>query len=91
MIHQLLGNIRTYQASAGTNTRIKKYLKSGRKPWTKGYKEHKKAVLRDILGDEKLLDCFLHNRDLTANYGFRLDERVIEYPWVLARLGVAKH
>ena len=47
-------------------------------------------VLRDVLGDQELLDRFLHNRVLPANYGFRIDERVVEYPWVLSRLGVAE-
>ena len=47
-------------------------------------------VLRDVLGDQELLDRFLHDRVLPANYGFRIDERVVEYPWVLARLGIAE-
>lgn len=37
-----------------------------------------------------MLHLFLYNRVLPGNYAFRIDERVVEYPWVLSRLGVAK-
>jgi SAM-dependent methyltransferase len=54
-----------------------------------GYSEYKETVIRDVLENKNLLDCFLHNRVLPAQYGYRLDERIVEYPWILARLGVA--
>ncbi len=90
MVFRLLKAVRKWRTSARANAKIKKYLTSGCKPWTEGYKEYKEMVLRDVLSDQDLLDCFLHNRVLPVNYGFRIDERVVEYPWVLARLGVAE-
>ena len=71
------------------NARIHKYIAQGRKPWTPGYGEYKEKVLCTLLGDQDILDRFLHNRNLPVNYGFRIDERAIEYPWVLSRLDVA--
>ncbi len=79
-----------YLASANCRVSILKYRVSGRKPWTVGYSEYKEMVIRDVLRNEELLDCFLHNRVLPAQYGYRLDERIVEYPWILARLGVAE-
>jgi SAM-dependent methyltransferase len=70
--------------------KIKKYLASGSRPWTLGYNEYKGMVLRHVLIDKEVLDCFLHNRALPIRYGLRLDERLVEYPWVLARLDVAE-
>ena len=43
-----------------------------------------------MLTDHELLARFRCDETLPANYGFRIDERVVEYPWVLARLGVAE-
>ena len=79
-----------YLASANARVSILKYRVSGRKPWTLGYSHYKEMVIRDVLRDKDLLDCFLHNRVLPARYGFRLDERLVEYPWIFARLGVVE-
>ena len=93
--HEMIGVVRIYrlieelQKSAREESRIKRYLKSGRIPWKEGYEEYKRKVLRHILNDQKLVDRFLHGRDLPQHYGFRMDERIIEYPWVLSRLGFA--
>jgi len=64
------------------------YLISRRKPWTPGYQEYKELIIGHILKDQDLIDRFLHNKALPPRYGFRIDERIVEYPWVLARLGV---
>jgi len=57
------------------------YLRSGRRPWSRGYGEYRQ---REI---ERILDHGLFRTDrLPRGYGLRLDERVIEYPWLLSRL-----
>ncbi|MFC1917408.1 class I SAM-dependent methyltransferase [Chloroflexota bacterium] len=61
-------------------------MASGRKPWTPGYADYKEVLLGEVLGNQGLLDRFRLNSALPAQYGFRIDERIIEYPWVLARL-----
>jgi hypothetical protein len=88
--YRLFENIGRRLASGRTDVKIRKYLKSGCKPYTPGYKEHKKKVIYSMLADEELLSLFRCDKILPANYGFRIDERVVEYPWVLARLGVAE-
>lgn len=62
------------------------YHARGRHPFSKGYKSFQKAYVAHALGDETLLERFRSGAQLPASYGLRLDERVIEYPWVLARL-----
>jgi len=90
MSSQLFRNVVSWCTSIRTHARIMNYLISGRKPWTSGYQEYKELILGHMLKDQALLDCFLHNKALPALYGFRIDERIVEYPWVLARLGVAE-
>lgn len=90
MVPELLWSFKRWRKSIISNARKLQYLASGRKPWTPGYKEYKEMFLRHALGDHNLLDRFLHNSALPVQYGLRLDERVVEYPWVLARLGVGE-
>jgi SAM-dependent methyltransferase len=88
--YRLFENIRKRHASGRTDARIREYLKSGCKPYTSGYKEYKKKILCDVLANQKLLACFRGGETLPANYGFRIDERIVEYPWVLAKLSAAE-
>lgn len=90
MSYHLFENIRKKRAAGKTNARIVEYLKSGCKPYTAGYKEHKKKILCDVLANQELLARFRCGETLPPNYGFRIDERIVEYPWVLARLSPAE-
>jgi len=51
------------------------------KPWARGYAEYKlRAIDRALRMGEFRAD------NLPAGYGFRLDERIVEYPWLFSRL-----
>lgn len=58
------------------------YVLLGRRPWTLGYYTAKKWAIQNAI-DNKL---FCGNSALPVGYGLRIDERVIEYPWVYSRL-----
>ena len=66
--------------------RVWKYLLAGRKPWTEGYRDYRYDFVRSVLRDRNLYECFRQNQQLPEGYGARLDERVVEYPWVISRL-----
>jgi hypothetical protein len=66
-----------------------KFLKNGQIPWSKGYAIHKEESIIDSITDFSVLDEFANNR-VPANYGFRLDERIVEYPWIFANLKKGK-
>ena len=53
----------------------------GKKPWRVGYVPYKFAAIRRAIGQGALRE-----RILPRGYGFRLDERIIEYPWLFSRL-----
>jgi hypothetical protein len=46
MVSQLLAKVRKWRMQARADARMKKYLTSGRKPWTEGYTEYKEMALR---------------------------------------------
>lgn len=65
---------------------VEKYLKSGRTPWSPGYKPYRYGQLSAIPADAKLLEAFGRNEPLPSGYGIGLDERIVEYPWLLSRM-----
>lgn len=54
---------------------------TGRRPWSYIYNLYKWKMIKKYLE----LDLF-NNGELKGNYGKRLDERIIEYPWLFSRL-----
>ena len=63
------------------------YLTGGRLPWTAGYWTFRNHYIRDVLAAPDRLAAFTVPGSLPPNYGERLDERTVEYPWALARVG----
>ena len=74
-----------------TDLMIMKYMVSNRRPWTMGYGEYKERTISNILNSQELFDNFLHNKSLPIKYGFRIDERIVEYPWLFSRLGAKEN
>jgi SAM-dependent methyltransferase len=62
------------------------YFLSGRKPWSTGYDAYKTRTIARICSNRQSLDVFVQNKILPNHFGLRLDERVVEYPWLLSRL-----
>lgn len=62
------------------------YVLRGRRPWSVGYLDYRSLYLDRVFGTPQLLDTFCGDRQLPTGFGVGLDERVVEYPWVLARL-----
>jgi predicted SAM-dependent methyltransferase len=83
---RILENVRKWRISSSRKRRISEYKKDGQKPWTKGYKEHREEVTQKSLNDTKLLDRFSQKKRLPTYYGYRIDERIIEYPWLFSKL-----
>lgn len=64
----------------------KVYILSGRKPWSLGYQISKFSFIKQVLTDEALMKKFYNFDPLPDKFGWAYDERVVEYPWTLARL-----
>ena len=57
------------------------FIVSGKKPWSYGYGEY-----RDKRISETIANIRGWSEKLGHGYGLRLDERIVEYPWVLSCL-----
>lgn len=54
--------------------------------WWQGYDEAKDSALADTLDSPGLLQRFRSGSSLPRGFGFTLDERIVEIPWVVANL-----
>lgn len=62
------------------------YVNGGMIPWSRGFSEYKERELLRILEDADLMKTFVAGGSLPNGFGYRLDERIVEYPFVFAHL-----
>ncbi len=55
-------------------------------PWTESYNERRQEVLLTAVRDRSLIASFASCSELPAGYGRGIDERCVEYPWLLSQL-----
>ncbi len=67
---------------------IDEYIEAGRIPWTPGYSKYKNRLMIETIKDPAMLERFRSGADLPYGYGERVDERIVECPWVLAKIGM---
>jgi hypothetical protein len=65
---------------------ILSYVDNGRIPWSRGYLEYRQQFVEQTLRDKRLMHSFRERQSLPDGYGIRMDERVVEYPWLFTRL-----
>ena len=63
----------------------KMYLNGGRKPWSRGYNEHKHFEINSAISNAQVLEAF-RNGKAPENFGVGVDERIFEYTWIFSRL-----
>jgi SAM-dependent methyltransferase len=68
------------------NIKRRRFIRTGCIPWSEGYTAYRKRAIRNALSDADLLARLAGQRDLPPKFGYRVDERIVEIPWVLARL-----
>lgn len=66
--------------------KLRSYISNGRKPWSVGYDQFKEKFLQESLNDVSLINIFQESGELPLNYGQFLDERVVEYPWLISHI-----
>ena len=65
--------------------KIKSFQKRGSDPWTPGYEEYKKQEILRVLQAGSFDPDYL-----PENFGYGLDERIVEIPWFFKRIPPGK-
>lgn len=65
---------------------LQEYLQNGKVPWSVGYDIYKLELMTKALSDKSFIELFNSGESLSSNYGVGIDERCVEYPWLLAHL-----
>lgn len=65
---------------------INSYTSNGFKPWSQGYIEYKNQKIIEYINNEEIINLFKYSKTLPTNYGSYIDERIVEYPWLISRL-----
>lgn len=74
-----------WKAAHITKANRKSYLANGQVPWSIGYDDFKWDAIKKAISDPRLQSSFTSNK-LMEGYGYRLDERVVEYGWIFKNL-----
>jgi len=65
---------------------LKRFHGRGRAPWSAGYETYKWQFIREGISNADLIDRFRRGQSLPPGYGVGIDERCVEYPWLLANI-----
>jgi SAM-dependent methyltransferase len=65
---------------------IDQYLAGEHPPWSSGYILYRRQFISQVLSSPEAMSPFRTGQLLPPGYGFGLDERCVEYPWLLAQL-----
>lgn len=66
---------------------LRAYFRSGQRPFSPGYGTYRAQLIQKALTDNSLMERFRLHEQLPHGYGQYIDERIVEYPWLLSRLG----
>jgi len=80
MIRKLVKSARTITLELRIKKNIAKYKSGGMIPWSMGYQEYKEEEIKKKV--YKIKTPWYPE----TNYGIGLDERIVEYPWILSKL-----
>lgn len=85
-LKQLITNWRKWRLDNYNSKLLKEYINNGRKPWSPGYGVFKSNLIQEVIADPEILSKFNNNLLLPEKYGEFIDERIVEYPWLLSKI-----
>jgi SAM-dependent methyltransferase len=65
---------------------VSDFTKNGSIPWSPGYARYKSQVITRMLRDNTIVELFRSGDPLPVKYGYGVDERCVEYPWLFSQL-----
>lgn len=78
--------LKQFLLQSKNDTSVQQFQADGYLPWTKGYVDHKWQQINEAINSDEILQIFRNQSQLPPKFGWRLDERIIEYSWLLSQL-----
>ena len=85
MTHFLRKIQRKIEANRKQNE-LNEFQNNGYLPWTAGYETYKWNTITETITSDDILKLFKLKKTLPSQFGWRIDERIVEYPWLLSQL-----
>lgn len=86
IVHTVKVRVRKWISRRSNRRLIADYVRRGRIPWSKGYRQYRAQYIAAALADPELVARFRRSEPLPPGYGIGLDERCVEHLWVISRL-----
>jgi SAM-dependent methyltransferase len=67
-------------------TPLEKFEAGGYLPWTFGYEVYKWTAIMGAVTSSDTLDLFAKKKQLPHRFGWRIDERIVEYTWLISHM-----
>ncbi len=55
-------------------------------PWSHGYHTYKYTAIEKAIKNSTILKLFKDHAELPPRFGYGIDERIVEYPWILTHI-----
>jgi SAM-dependent methyltransferase len=85
MISDLIEKYRTIKKQRHLTSSKAIWYKQGQIPWQQGYVYVKEELIKECINNEIIIEHF-RDGSLPNGFGFRIDERIVEYPWIISKL-----
>jgi SAM-dependent methyltransferase len=82
----VLSTILQGRADIRNRRALNSYYRKGGIPWSPGYSQYKELKIKEAIKNETLINGF-GNVQLPLGFGKGIDERIVEYPWLLGKMG----
>jgi SAM-dependent methyltransferase len=89
VVKKIRARLIPFDAGKYSEKKIELYLRNGKIPWSEGYKEHKYNFIKNTINAAEDLLSF-KNKELPKKFAAGIDERAVEYPWLMSRLSSKK-
>jgi hypothetical protein len=84
-VKKAINNYKIWNVTSISKANIKSYVENGQIPWSVGYPDFRREAIKKAILDLPLQASFAQNK-LIPGFGYRLDERIVEYVWIFSNL-----
>lgn len=88
MLRRLINIYRKYQLKKAEKAKAIEralFIKNGQVPWSPGYLEYRNEQIAKSISSPEILEIFKQGK-VPEKFGYRLDERIVEYCWIFSQL-----